>query len=233
MVDRCFAQFLDHRRPELRHLTIDSAKQKFLPKFDNDFDISPITQIHIEKILLYQNMKLFFDLPKYLVSVSIVSTNLILITFLEYGGIGSTYFFLKHTANNKKFACTYLHIMEKAVDFKLKRIISTLAMSFKKSKNIKQELPEDSAMLTGIVSNIYQKSDDELSDEEENESSEEEEENDTRFHFEKLMNDSKNDIVDLEENSKFYQKQANKQHHKKLLINVLFFWLLALPFPVV
>ncbi|RNA38085.1 hypothetical protein BpHYR1_021413 [Brachionus plicatilis] len=59
-------------------------------------------------------------------------------------------------------------------------------------------------MLVGIVSNINQKSDNELSDEEENVSSEEEGENDTRFYHEKFLNDSKNDIVDLEENSKFY-----------------------------
>ncbi|RNA07241.1 hypothetical protein BpHYR1_025276, partial [Brachionus plicatilis] len=44
-----------------------------------------------------------------------------------------------------------------------------------------------------------------------NESSKEEEENDTKFHLEKLMNYSKNAIVELEENSKFYiLQQSNK-----------------------
>ena len=61
---------------------------------------------------------------------------------------------------------------------------------------------------------IYQHSEDEASDEEEDENSNDEEEielgnneNDLRSQLKKLMNYESNNIIDLDENSKFYQDE--------------------------
>ena len=79
---------------------------------------------------------------------------------------------------------------------------------------MKQGLPEDAANLVGSVMKIYQHSEDESSDEEEDENSNDEEEiklgnneNDLRSQLKKLMNYESNNIIDLDENSKFYQDE--------------------------
>ena len=78
---------------------------------------------------------------------------------------------------------------------------------------MKQELPEDAANLSGLVMKIYQHSEVEASDEAEDENSNDEEielgnnKNDLRSQLETLMNYESNNIIDLDENSKFYQDE--------------------------
>ena len=79
---------------------------------------------------------------------------------------------------------------------------------------MKQGLPEDAANLSGLVMKIYHHSEVEASDEEVDENSNDEEEielgnneNDLRSQLETLMNYESNNIIDLDENSKFYQDE--------------------------